>query len=615
MAIIATLKPVESGNSAPVQSIVLIPLNKLVPWDGNVRKTNPLEHIDELAASIEAHGVLQSLVVKKGNRGKFSVIAGRRRHAALSLLVEQDKIAPDHMVPCSVRSGGDDAAEISLTENVVRVPMHPADQYVAFNDLVEAGSTPTDIAARFGLSETAVKQRLKLARVSPTVFQAYRDGELTLEQVQAFTVSDDHAAQDNVLENLSEWNDDADTIRDALTENDIRASDKRAHFVTVAAYEQAGGAVRRDLFAEDDDGVFLLDSQLLDRLALEKLKSESETVKAEGWKWVDVAVEVDRSEMDFRVVRPEPLPLSEEEEVEHKRLSEEYSELFDESDEPNEETSERLEAIEARIAELEDTENREPAYTPETRVFAGALLTIRHDGTLEVMRGLVRPEDMPEGEEEQSSSKSKERPEFSSTLVRSLTSAKSAAIGAALSENPSVALAATVYSLAMSVFHSFRAEKCVKVSGTVLHCEDGPKGADELKNSYEHWADHLPGDETRLWEWCLTQEQDTLLKLMSFCVGCTVDAVELKQDGRPDSRVRHANALASALSLDMTKWFTPTAENYFSRVSRDSIVKAICEAKGIPPKRSWEKMKKSELAKLAEREVAGTGWLPAPVKA
>src|SRR5580704_11344837 len=263
MAMIATLKPVEDRHVSDSYSTASIPLNKLVPWDGNVRKTNATDDLEELVASIEAHGILQSLVVKKTSRGKFSIIAGRRRYHASRILVERGTMAYDAPVPCQIVPSGADAAEISLTENVVRAPMHPADQFEAFRDLVDEGSTPADIAARFGISETAVKQRLKLARVSPTVFQAYKDGKLDLEQVQAFTVSDDHAAQDNVLENLSEWNDDADTIRDALTENDIRASDKRARFVTVAAYEEAGGAVRRDLFAEDDDGVFLLDAALL----------------------------------------------------------------------------------------------------------------------------------------------------------------------------------------------------------------------------------------------------------------------------------------------------------------------------------------------------------------
>jgi len=57
-----------------------IPLNKLVAWDGNVRKTAS-NGIDELAASIAAHGLLQSLVVRKHGRGKFAVVAGRPQAA------------------------------------------------------------------------------------------------------------------------------------------------------------------------------------------------------------------------------------------------------------------------------------------------------------------------------------------------------------------------------------------------------------------------------------------------------------------------------------------------------------------------------------------------------
>jgi len=612
MAIIATLKPVEARHVSDSYSTASIPLNKLVPWDGNVRKTNATEDLEELVASIEAHGILQSLVVKKTSRGRFSIIAGRRRYHASCVLVERGKMAFDAPVPCQIVPSGADAAEISLTENVVRAPMHPADQFEAFRALVDDGSTPAEIAARFGISETAVKQRLKLARVSPTVFQAYRDGKLSLEQVQAFTVSDDHAAQDNVLTNLSQWNDDADTIRDALTEDDIRASDRRARFVTVAAYEEAGGAVRRDLFAQDDEGVFLLDAALLDRLALEKLRSEAETVRAEGWKWVEAALDVDRSEMDYRVRRPESVPLSDVEATEHKRLSEEYTELFDQSDEPNEQTSERLEEIESRIAELED---REAAYTSETLAIAGAIVTLRYNGEIEILRGLVKPEDAPEGEEPLASPKAKERPEFSAKLVESLTAAKSAAMGAALSESPAVALAAVVHGLAMSVFRSYGAEKCVKVSGTVRYYRDEPKGAGALNRSYERWADRLPGGETALWDWCLGQDQATLLELLAFCAGCTVDAVRKKEDKPGDSRSALANVLAAALNLDMTKWFTPTADNFFKHVGRPSIVSAIKEATGKPSKRSWDKLRKSELAALAEREIAGTGWLPPPLRA
>lgn len=591
--------------------VISIPLNKLVPFRDNVRKTGVTDGIGELKASIAAQGVLQSLVVKKTSRGRFAVIAGQRRLLALSALADDGAIAGDTPVPCCVKPGTADATEIGLTENVVRAPMHPADQFEAFSDMIDGGATPAGIAARFGISEVAVKQRLKLARVSPTVLKAYRDGELTMEQVQAFTVSEDHAAQDNVLANLSEWNQDPDDIRSALTQDDIAATDKRARYVTLPAYEEAGGAFRRDLFAEGDEGVFLLDAELLDRLALEKLQAEAEVIKAEGWKWVETTPELDRSEMDFRVRRPESLPLSEEALAEQKRLTEEYSALFESADEHDEETSERLDAIESRIAELEETER---AYTPDVMAISGAIITIRHDGETEILRGLVRPEDEPDAEERSDSGPKKERPEFSSKLVQSLTAAKSAAIGAALTEKPSVALAAVVHGLAMSVFDCFSGDARLQVRGDVTEYDDATKGAEDLRRAYEKWSDTIPGEESALWEWCLAQDQSTLLDLLAFCAGCTVDAVTTKLDS-VSSRISHGDALASALSLDMKEWFTPTADNFFKRVGRQAIVNALTEARGTPSKRSWQKLKKSELAALAEREIAGTGWLPSFLKA
>ena len=284
MAIIATLKAAEHGYAGSNHSIASIPLNKLVPWDGNVRKTGASDDLEELTASIAALGVLQSLVVRKIRHGKFAIIAGRRRYLALSVLAEDGRIATDSPVPCRVVPGSADATEISLTENVMRTPMHPADQFDAFRELVDNGLTPADIAARFGITEAGVKQRLKLARVSPVIFEAYRNEDLNLEQVQAFAISDDHEAQEKVFSELSHRNDDPRSIRSALTQDEIPATDKRVRFVTVSGYEEAGGAVRRDLFAAGDDGIFILDSALLDRLALEKLQSEAQAVYAEGWK-------------------------------------------------------------------------------------------------------------------------------------------------------------------------------------------------------------------------------------------------------------------------------------------------------------------------------------------
>jgi ParB family transcriptional regulator, chromosome partitioning protein len=138
--------------------------------------------------------LLQNLQVRPTKKAKFEVVAGGRRLAALRLLVKQKEINDAMQVPCRILAEGEDATEISLAENVIRENMHPADQFEAFSELANKGQAAEDIAARFGVSALVVRQRLKLAAVSPKLMQAYRDGDMTLEHLMAFTVSDDHAA-------------------------------------------------------------------------------------------------------------------------------------------------------------------------------------------------------------------------------------------------------------------------------------------------------------------------------------------------------------------------------------------------------------------------------------
>ena len=98
-----------------------IPLNKLVPAKANVRKTGGKDDIEELAASIAAHGLLTSLAVRKSARGRFTVIAGQRRYHALAMLAARDQIPADLPVLCAVVERDADATEIGLAENVVRL--------------------------------------------------------------------------------------------------------------------------------------------------------------------------------------------------------------------------------------------------------------------------------------------------------------------------------------------------------------------------------------------------------------------------------------------------------------------------------------------------------------
>ncbi len=298
-------------------------------------------------------------------------------------------------MPCQVIENNADATEISLAENAVRENMHPADECDAYRDLIDKGAPIADVAARFGKTEHYVKQRLKLARVSPVVIEAYRKGKLNLEQVQAFAVSDDHDAQVALFQDFDPDRNDADDIRDALTENDIAVTDKRVRYVTLKAYEKAGGTVRRDLFSQDDDGVFILDVPLLHRLVSEKLDRAAKTAQKEGWKWVEVHPDFDyQAKSKFHIRREELTPLSAKKQAELEALQKEYDELEDQwSNSDDAERPERLDQIGERIEELNGS--REKFWPAETLAIAGAVVHLDHSGKAEIVRGLVRPEDMP----------------------------------------------------------------------------------------------------------------------------------------------------------------------------------------------------------------------------
>jgi ParB family chromosome partitioning protein len=343
---------------------ITIPLNKLLAWEGNVRQTEPDKNIGELAASIASHGLLQSLVVRKDKRGKYAVIAGQRRLLALQSLAEDGRIEEAKPIPCAVIDADADAEEISLAENVQREAMHPADEFEAFKALVDKGTPIADIAARFGVTETVVQKRLKLAKVSPVLIKAYRAGEMTLQHLMAFTVTDNHAMQERVWNEMPEWQkEDADAIYDVLTEDDITAKDRRVKFVGLEAYERAGGTIRRDLFSDNEDGVFIEDAVLLETLVAAKLESVADEIRKAGWKWVEIRSTFDQDIWSkYGRVHPTPPALSPEQQTELDHLQAEHEALW-EIEENTEEEEDRIAELAARISELEDRLQRRSGYS------------------------------------------------------------------------------------------------------------------------------------------------------------------------------------------------------------------------------------------------------------
>jgi ParB family chromosome partitioning protein len=239
-----------------------VPLNKLKKSAKNARKTPHSEaSIEAYAASIAAKGILQNLVVEPeldtdgAATGFYFVTIGEGRRLAQLLRVKRKEIKKAEPIRCIIDTAND-PHEIRLDENVTRENMHPADQFDAFKKLAEErGFGAEEIAARFGVTPHVVRQRLRLGAVSPKLMQIYRDGDLALDQLMAFAITEDHAQQEAAYERLS-YNRDASTIRRMLTETHVAATDRRTIFVGAEKYTEVGGTVLRDLFTEDRGGYF-----------------------------------------------------------------------------------------------------------------------------------------------------------------------------------------------------------------------------------------------------------------------------------------------------------------------------------------------------------------------
>ncbi len=390
----------------PEPTIRNIPLSRLELAPENVRKTpeDPASFA-ELKASIAAHDLLENLIVRiedpvEDGVERCAVVAGGRRLAAMKALAEEGALDADHPVPCRVIGAAENAGELSLAENVVRVAMHPADQVVAFTKLAEAGVAVSAIAARFGVAERLVEQRLRLGGVAPELLDAYRAQEMDLDTLKAFTVTTDHARQRTAWEQVKEqgYRPSGWQVRRMLTEESVPAVSAVARFVGEEAYEAAGGTLTRDLFAgEDGSGTWYDDPALLNELATEKLHVAADELK-KRWKWAEAVLDTDWSAIaGFGRISPEPAAPTEEEKAERESLRVRQDELADlDDDEWTEELACEVEGIESRLRTIDEAVEARAAFREQDFAIAGCISTVGHDGRLKVVEGLVRPEDMPE---------------------------------------------------------------------------------------------------------------------------------------------------------------------------------------------------------------------------
>lgn len=517
----------QRGESAGHGAVLFVPLNRLKRSPRNVRQEpHSEEDIEQMAASIAARKGVQPthpLIVEPeydgdAPTGFFLVTAGEGRRQGLLRLAKAKAIKKTHAVRCLIDTAND-PQEVSLGENVVRVPMHPADQFEAFKDQQDRrGLTAEEIGARFGVQPKVVRQRLRLGAASPDLLAAYRDKTLTLDQLMAYCLTDDPARQAQVFDVLG-GRAEPYSIRRAITEGKATATDSRVQYVGLEAYEAAGGPVLRDLFTEHGGG-WVEDIGLLDRLTLEKLQAEAEAVRAaEGWKWAEASIAYPHGH-DMGRVYPGAIILTDEQRAESDALSAEQDALsiqWEGEDALPPAVAERFEQIASELEALQAE-----AYASDDLARAGVLVVLSYDGTARVERGLVRPEDeVPEPEAEADDGDGEgvagddeaggadgewEEPDeglapLPDRLVADLSARKTLALRTVLAAQPTLALTAVVHALALRAFYPPHDQPtCLAIRLESASLEGAAPGIGEtaqgrtFAEAHEAWAKRMPKD-------------------------------------------------------------------------------------------------------------------------
>lgn len=584
----------------------LIEINKLEKSPQNARRTVARGAAEDMKASILAHGILHNLVVTVGEGGSYRVTDGGRRLEALQALQAEGKLPADYAVPCQVRSE-QDALETSLAANTVRLAMHPADEFEAFARLAADGHTTEQIAERFGKKSRHVEQRLRLGNADPRLLKEYRAENLTLDCLTAFALTDDRKRQMKVYRSLKDSGSlNPRAIRAALTEEMAEAGSKLAKFVGLDAYREAGGTTQSDLFSE---AVYLENPALLNDLAAARLDAVRQQVEAEGWGWVVASLERDYEVINScERIYPQPAEAPAELAGQRQQIKAEIDAIAEEYDDGNGETDglyERQEAAEARLAEIDARIEALAVYDPDHVAIAGCYVSIGHDGSLSIEKGLVRKADrklLAKGGDAPAK-KPKGMPE---TLRRDLETYRMQAAQAALAGHPVIALDLLVfnaarYELAHRPVYDGPDVHFTRHYGTPGIQKEQTAAAGALKAIEAGlpvaWADKKT--EAAQFHAFRDLPDADKLRLLAYCV-----AVSLQPQLSTGSE---ATAYEQALSLTVASvaaYWRPTAANYLGRITREQLLALGREVLGDQWAQAHSKDKKGELAAALERAFA-----------
>src|SRR5687767_3908994 len=164
----------KTTSSAEGSGVTQVPVDLIQRNPRQPREKFDLEELENLAASIREHGVIQPLIVSPGKNGIYILIAGERR-------LQASRKAGLKTVPVVIRHASDQQLlELALIENVQRADLNPIEEAEAYQHLSKEFKMSHDaIAARVGKSRVAVTNTIRLLDVSAAVKQALVDGQIS----------------------------------------------------------------------------------------------------------------------------------------------------------------------------------------------------------------------------------------------------------------------------------------------------------------------------------------------------------------------------------------------------------------------------------------------------
>ena len=631
---------------------ILVAAANLAKSPSNVRTVSDPVADAQLEANIAVKGVRQNLIGVPVSRkkGHYRIIAGGRRLDAVHRLIERGVFDADYQLAVLILGNAKDAIETSLEENFFNLTMNPADTCRAFQDIIESEKkTPEDVAKRFGLTERFVRSRLRLADLADPIFEALRNGEITLNVAVAYASSSDRTRQAEVFELLKDgyYRANVNEIKRQLTEDTYVGNDPKALLVGRTAYIEAGGRVDLDLFTDSSTERWI-DGDLLNRLVADRLAAAAEAMRErEGFAEVRVLPSTHVSyndTWDLRLLKGEAPALSEEQQTRLDEIEAELETVNEAYEGAGEDEAAALaNRVEMLEAEYRSIEAPTPVLTEEQKASALAYVVIGHDGEPRLHEQLyVAPVDEevdedagdPDDEDEAADAEAvvagAGKPAFSQRLSQELAEMKSELVRVHIASDPRFALdlgtfwmvdKATRHSDAYYLATELKADKpwsaLTGFQSDTLAAEEWSKIDDGLDRS---WVE--AGDACQRYDAFCALPDEARAAWLAWAVARTLHAVVADKKA-----VAFINHLGSKLEIDVAAWWRPTANNYFDRLSSKAAILAHLEEIGGKELSSrYGASKKHDLATSAEKIFAGSvpieaetrdaavAWVPAVMR-